>query len=318
MKRPFSSVLQVALFGAVLVSLGAYVFKQWELVRDVSLASPGGLAIATCGGLAGSLMIAIGASVALCRIGHPVSLLSAIGVVFVPNLGKYLPGKVWSVLGAVWCYTRIGVSRSQALLLVTLLMVIGFASTTVVATASAAVVGSRHQRILGMTLALATLAVVASPPLLRVLSRFASSVTGREVVSMDLDAVSLAMIMLPILSGVALYGVGFALLVQAISSAATGHVMECIALYSTAQIVGFIAVFAPAGLGVREGVLIAGLTPLVGPGPAIAAAGLARLWQTSIELSMALLGWFFLRRAMVSEEPARAVSQCPGLSEKAQ
>ena len=72
-------------------------------------------------------------------------------------------------------------------------------------------------------------------------------------------------------------------------------------LFVFAQIVGLVAVFAPAGLGVREGVLIMGLAPLVGPGSAIVISGACRVWQTLIELVMTGLAWIGLRYATCSQ-----------------
>jgi uncharacterized membrane protein YbhN (UPF0104 family) len=75
-----------------------------------------------------------------------------------------------------------------------------------------------------------------------------------------------------------------------------------IAIFNAAQIIGFLALFAPAGIGVREGVLSVGLQPLVGPGPAIVITGVCRLWQTAIELLLAGVGWWALRKPVAKVE----------------
>lgn len=56
---------------------------------------------------------------------------------------------------------------------------------------------------------------------------------------------------------------------------------------------GFFVLFAPGGLGVREAILIAVLSPTVGQPTAIAASGLLRLaWLVGELIVAALLGWF--------------------------
>lgn len=69
-----------------------------------------------------------------------------------------------------------------------------------------------------------------------------------------------------------------------------------IGLFALAQVAGFAAVFAPAGIGVREGVFLLGLSSLIGDGNAIVAAGACRLWQTFLDLLLGSVGWFALRR----------------------
>ena len=51
-----------------------------------------------------------------------------------------------------------------------------------------------------------------------------------------------------------------------------------------AYLAGFLALFAPGGLGVREGVLAVLLAPFMGPGIPAAVAVLSRLWMTIVEL----------------------------------
>jgi len=64
-------------------------------------------------------------------------------------------------------------------------------------------------------------------------------------------------------------------------------VLDGLPAYPAAYVLGYLAVFAPAGLGVREGVLIAFLDPILGAGAAVLAV-FARLWATAVELVLAL------------------------------
>jgi uncharacterized membrane protein YbhN (UPF0104 family) len=54
--------------------------------------------------------------------------------------------------------------------------------------------------------------------------------------------------------------------------------------FAAAYVGGYIALFAPAGLGVREGLLVAFLAPVLDAEPALALAVLARLWTTAVEV----------------------------------
>jgi uncharacterized membrane protein YbhN (UPF0104 family) len=99
-----------------------------------------------------------------------------------------------------------------------------------------------------------------------------------------------------IVCSVVLYGTGFFCLTRSFSDVPWTTVPQIVGLFAFAQIAGFVALFAPAGIGVREAAFLAGLTPVVGAGPAIAITGVCRLWQTVLDLVMALIGWRMVRQ----------------------
>jgi uncharacterized membrane protein YbhN (UPF0104 family) len=63
-----------------------------------------------------------------------------------------------------------------------------------------------------------------------------------------------------------------------------GVYWEIVASFAAAYLIGFLALFAPGGIGVREGILTLLLTPYLGTGIAALVAVVARLWLTLIEL----------------------------------
>ena len=118
---------------------------------------------------------------------------------------------------------------------------------------------------------------------------------GRDEIEARLSFGGLLCTVMILITGKVVYGTGFFLLIQSFHRTPWENLPAVIALFTFAQIAGLVAVFAPAGIGVREGILLLGLQPLVGPGPAIVITGACRLWQTAIELVMAAIGWLALR-----------------------
>jgi hypothetical protein len=59
--------------------------------------------------------------------------------------------------------------------------------------------------------------------------------------------------------------------------------------FAAAYVGGYLALFAPAGLGVREGLLAAFLAPVLRPEAALAVAVAARIWATAVEVIPAAL-----------------------------
>ena len=91
-------------------------------------------------------------------------------------------------------------------------------------------------------------------------------------------------------------GLAFVSLVHSLYGVKPSYIPSLIAVFILANISGFLAFFAPGGIGVREGVLLIGLSPIVSSGPAIVVTGLARVWQTTLEFAPIGLGWLALSR----------------------
>jgi len=76
--------------------------------------------------------------------------------------------------------------------------------------------------------------------------------------------------------------------------------------FAAAYVIGYVMVFAPAGLGPREGFLIVFLTPHLGAAPSSMIAIIARIWTTLIEVIPA--GVFWLRHIASAEDEQAGTS----------
>jgi uncharacterized membrane protein YbhN (UPF0104 family) len=72
--------------------------------------------------------------------------------------------------------------------------------------------------------------------------------------------------------------------------------------FAAAYVAGYIAVFAPAGAGIREGILVVLLQPIMAREAAVVLAVIARLWTTVLELVPAGLLVLVWRRSRQTEE----------------
>jgi hypothetical protein len=61
--------------------------------------------------------------------------------------------------------------------------------------------------------------------------------------------------------------------------------------FAAAYVLGYAAIFAPAGIGVREVALVLLLSPAMGAAPAAAVSVLARVWTTVVEVIPAGALW---------------------------
>ncbi len=161
--------------------------------------------------------------------------------------------------------------------------------------------------LVGALAILAIVLVVLSPPVFRRLSglwfRLAKVEMPEELSSRDG-----ARWLVYYTANWLLYAGAFWVMVQSLGLAAPPILVG--SAFAAAYVLGYVMLFAPAGVGVREGFLIAFLGPHIGAAPAGAVAILARLWTTGVEVVPA--GAFWLRQLSEGVEgPGPISSQAP-------
>lgn len=83
-------------------------------------------------------------------------------------------------------------------------------------------------------------------------------------------------------------GFGFFMLVRSVNPAVGwNEMLFCAGVYGISAIMGILAIFAPSGLGVREGLILAGLMLIMPESDAAVISVISRLWQTVAELILA-------------------------------
>ena len=80
------------------------------------------------------------------------------------------------------------------------------------------------------------------------------------------------------------YGIAFWLTARALFDVSTSDLPLYVGVFALAWAVGFVAVFAPGGVGVREAMIVALLAGHLGEARAIVVAGASRVVLTAIDL----------------------------------
>lgn len=222
-----------------------------------------------------------------------LSFRSSVWIWCVSNLGRYLPGKIWSLAGLAVLATREGVQGWSAAGSALVMQAMAIATGAAVAFAFLPQADSPLPLVAGFAIAAITVAALMAKPVVRQISRLA----GKTV---ELEALPPRTILLA--TGVTLaswlmYGTAFWLLARGITPDVVPPLTLAVGSFAAAYIVGLLAVFAPGGLIVREGVLMALLAPSVGTGPALALSIGSRLLLTATEVVAALVALMMRPRA---------------------
>jgi hypothetical protein len=90
-------------------------------------------------------------------------------------------------------------------------------------------------------------------------------------------------------------GLGLWYVIRSVSDVSITWVPVCTGAMALAGVTGLVAVFAPAGIGVREGILLLILGQFIDPGEAAIVVVAHRVMQTVVEVALAAAGLLVLR-----------------------
>jgi hypothetical protein len=234
--------------------------------------------------------------VLLAGLGSPLSARAAAQILFVGQLGKYLPGSVWPVLAQMELGAAHAVPRrrsaSASVLTMLLSLLTGILVGLVVLPFSAGVTPYWW-----VFLAAPVILVCLYPKILNRILDWILRLAKRPPLEQPLTgrAVGTALAWGVVIW--ACYGLQIWLLTARLGAASGSDLLLAIGGFAFAWCAGFLVVLAPAGAGVREVVLIALLGPVVGAVPAGAIALVSRVLLTLADLLSAALAAFFARRA---------------------
>lgn len=244
-------------------------------------------------------------------LGVPTSYRDTFKLSFSANLGKYLPGGFWPVAGRVSMGPKAGVPRRVALVSTivesavsvtggTLLFLLAVAlgapvpgslPTWPFAVLAAGIVVALHPALFGRLIAL-----------------------GMRLAKVEGEAPRLTF---PATLGLVVYYMG----VWTVSGVALWTFTRSLVpdtgagplvygpYYAAAAVMGLLVLFVPGGIGVREGMLLFLLSPLIGRPQAAVVSVAARVWTTLLELvcSSIALALPYLHEGLEGPEDAEAL-----------
>jgi uncharacterized membrane protein YbhN (UPF0104 family) len=281
----------------IVIGVAGLAFVVARVVRDrdeiadaLAAASPGGLIVAFVAGLAAMTLLGANWLAILRAGGAHAPWRRGLGWFFVGQLGKYVPGGIWPIVGQAELAARDGVPRSTAYRSTALSMVATLLGAAAVA-ALAGLVAPSGARLIPALLALGVTVVLiglAFAPLRRVLHRLADRVTTRELrLPEGAWFAGIVARYLPMWALFAVMTIGSAHALGASLDAEL--VLTLIYAACLSWMAGFVIVGLPGGLGVREAVLISLLTGPLGAGVAVSTALISRIVSIGVDLAGAAI-----------------------------
>jgi len=217
-------------------------------------------------------------------------------------LGKYIPGKVFMLLARVPAYEEEGVKIRK--------VTICFFLENICTLLGAAFLflfslfffpNDLLNDYKWLTIGLVVLFFVCiNPKILNYFLKLIEKITKKEDLLISVSYAQMIKIVLLFICNWLVVGVGFYMLTCSIYPVPMSELFYVSGIYGLSCIIGILAVFAPSGIGVREGIMVVGLSLVMPKEYAVIISIVSRLWQSVAELI--LIGIAFLANQIIRKK----------------
>jgi len=283
----FSSLLGVTIGIAGVAFVAKTLVSKWDEVSNAfSQVDAINLVLSLLLGLAAMTSIGwIWVAMIIAR-SHNVRHRNAMSWYFTGQLGKYVPGGIWPIVGRAELAVRNGIPRRDAYASTGLSLVTTYAAA-VVAIGIGAASTSGH-RLIAVLIALGLIIVYiafAQPSLRTVIIRIASRVSSSA--SSLTDSKRLARLTLMHVPAWLLMSLSTS--VTATAFGAHIGIADMLFITTTSWLAGFVVVGVPGGIGVREAVFTSLAGGIIGTPMAVSLALMSRVVFIAVDLTGALV-----------------------------
>ena len=272
----------------VVVFLGIALVRNWEAVRsDLAALRWTDLVASGAAGVVAVACSAMAWRVVLAGLGAPVPLHPALTMFAAGQLGKYVPGSVWTAAIQAELGSRRAIPRSTMLVSYLLALMMAVATGGLVGMLVLLGSGAAHATALWMLAVSAAMALaLLRPAWLNRAVVWAFTRMGRTPPPVALPGRSLAAALAWMIACWAFFGLHAWLLARPLG-ASPADLAPTVGAFALAFVAGLLVVPLPAGAGVREGVLVATLAGSIGAPAALTVSLVSRLVLLVVDLVLA-------------------------------
>ena len=282
-----SSLIGVAIGIAGVAFVVKTLISKWDEVSDAfSQVDAINLVLSLLFGLAAMTSIGwIWVTMIVAR-SHNVRHRNAMSWYFTGQLGKYVPGGIWPIVGRAELAVRNGIPRIDAYASTGLSLVTTYAAAVVTIGIGAA--ATTGHRLIAILIAIALMAAYASflqPSLRAVIIRVASRISSSASSLTDPQR----LVRLTVLHIPAWLLMSLSTSVTATAFGADIGIADMLFITTTSWLAGFVVVGVPGGIGVREAVFTSLAGGIIGTPMAVSLALMSRVVFIAVDLSGALI-----------------------------
>ncbi len=286
-KKALTRIIQIIIIGAIFFFLFRSLYKNWALVKTYTwhfnyvFIAASSLAL-----MAIFFFLAFLWHWMLNRLGGRLSLRKSLRIWFISNLGRYLPGKIWQVVGMVYMVNKEGVPTEHAItsaILSQTLAIIPGLLLSILTYAFLTFARNQWFYLLLIPPAAVLMFLIAYPPFLERVINVINRRLKRPLVHFTMGFKDSILFMGLYLVAWLLLGGAFFLFTRSLTGPPWGNLIAYPGIFTGSYLAGLLSIFVPGGLGVREGILTY-LLAFYFPLPIATAISLgSRIWMTAVE-----------------------------------
>lgn len=201
----------------------------------------------------------------------------------ISNLGRYLPGKVWSMLGLFYLASESGIKKRQTFLAVIAGEVAYKGSAILIGVLFFFFSATLKSYLPIMILLFAALIIFVHPKILNRIINIGLKLLKKDRVEINFKYSSILKYISLYFIVWILHSLAFYVFVNSIASTRDYNIVQFFTIMPLCWVVGYIMIFAPGGIGIREGMLVLILSEFLPPEVALVIAVLQRLWFIIVE-----------------------------------
>jgi uncharacterized membrane protein YbhN (UPF0104 family) len=289
------NLLSFLLVSLILFFLIRVLYKNWTQVKGFDFSFAWSSLLISFLILLGYLFFRVYIwMVMLHKMEASLSLRKCLKISFISTMGKYLPGKVWLVLGKVYLAGKEGIPKPIALASAVLEVVLELTASIVFfllfLSTRPELTALSDNLLYILICAVAAGLVMLHPKVFYAVINGVLRWMKKETVQESLGYTAMIYLFVNYMILVLVQGIAFYFFVNAICFIPLSTIFGLSASVAVAGALGTLSIFAPSGLGVREGILALLLANYVVSPVAVLISLLARIWVTAGEIVCALFG----------------------------
>ncbi|MFQ5671476.1 MAG: lysylphosphatidylglycerol synthase domain-containing protein [Nitrospinales bacterium] len=210
---------------------------------------------------------------------------------FLSNLGKYIPGKIWTISSRVYLHSAHNHSAKQVVSASLLEAIFSYTVAVLVVLILAVYLGKLNVYLGPLALIFFLGCLFLSPRLFSKALNLGLSLIKKGDIQITLDIVSRLKIAFVYLGAFIFWGLAFSFFVKSLFPVAPSEFAYFTLSFVFSSLAGMLAFFVPKGVGVRESMLVLMLSPVIGEPAALVAAISSRLWIVLTEAFLMFLSY---------------------------
>jgi hypothetical protein len=288
-KKKGMKILKYGFLVLVVIFLARYFYRNADTYRnlDVSIQWPV---------FAGAVLFYFLYKITLASLWHYLTKLNQCGISYFKAitaylysiLGKYIPGKVFMLLARIPAYEEEGAPIRKVTVcffLENICTLLGAAFLFLISLLFFPNDLLADYKWAAILLVIAFF-ICINPKILNFFLRIVGKIMKKEDMEIPITYPQMLRVVLLFIGNWLIVGVGFYMLTCSIYAIPVSELLYAAGVFGLSCIIGILAVFAPSGLGVREGILVLGLSLIMPEEYAVLISVVSRLWMTVSELAL--------------------------------